>query len=265
MKIGSAGLVALFLFWSGAALAMTFNTPVRDGTIQVSETDWDADEELQTNTLAGFPLDPCEYTLWVTWDETFFFVGLDSDSCRRFLADNLPNLSFFVAIDVDQVFGSGASKDGYGNVNFYGCYMPEYIYYFAGGEGWYEWSYWNGAGWQWLDWRSDNTYYAWAGGGVYDDELGILWSDIGDPEGIAVMAWITDDATFNGNEPGVLAAWPLGNVAGVLPTFSWAYPYFDFWEPMPALFVSVSSVLPDNGEFTATGPTSWGGIKALYR
>ena len=265
MKLVTAGLVALFLLWSGAAVATTFNTPVLDGVIQASETDWDANEEVETNTLSGFPLDPCEYTLWVTWDETFFFVGLDSDTCRRFLADNLPNLSFFVAIDVDQVFGSGAHLDGYGNVNFHGCYMPEYIYYFAGGGGWYEWSYWNGAEWEWRGWRSDNTYYAWAGGGMYDDELAILWSDIGNPAGIAVMAWITDDATFNGSEPGVLASWPMHNTWGVLPTFTWAYPYFGFFQAMPCPLITTRGILPDNEQYTATGPASWGGIKALYR
>ncbi len=144
-----------------------------------------ADEVFETNTISG-----CQYTLGMTWDMDFLWVGLSSDSCRRFLGDfggdefNPPDLSFFVAIDVDQIFGSGAPQDGYGNVNFYGCYMPEYVFYFAGGGGWYEWGHWNGASWDWNGWRNDNTYYAWFGGNVWDDELGILWSDLGHPQGI---------------------------------------------------------------------------------
>jgi hypothetical protein len=207
--------------------------------------------------------------LYMTWDSEFFWVGLKSLSGRYYLQDGNPNISFFVAIDVDQTFGSGAPTDGYGNVSFYGCYMPEYIYYFAGGAGWYEWGYWDGVGWDWRGWRNDNTYYAWDGGGVYDDELGILWSDLGNPEGIAVMAWITFDETF-GTEPGVLAAYPPppANPTGVLPTFMYAYPFFFPYVPgpMPVMgFVEDTVPWGVSGEFTANRLSTWGAVKALYK
>jgi hypothetical protein len=243
---------------SGSAFAMTPVTPTLDGEIG---PDWGPDSFFDVVLIEN-----CPYQLYMTWDPSFLWVGLNSDTCRYFLADSNPNISFFVAIDVDQAFGSGAPMDGYGNVNFYGCFMPEYIYYFAGGAGWYEWGHWNGTGWDWLGWRSDNTYYAWDGGGVYDDELGILWSDIGNPAGIAVMAWITFDETF-GTDPGVLAAYPPENPTGVVPTFMWAYPFFMPYVPgpMPVMGFVENSVMPTNGEFSATQPSSWGAVKALYK
>jgi hypothetical protein len=250
---------ALLIAWAGAALGITFNTPVLDGTIYPDE--WGPESFFDIVFIPD-----CDYGLVMTWDPDMFWVGLDSYECRRFLGDVETDLSFFVAIDVDQTFGSGAPSDGYGNVNFYGCYMPEYIYYFAGGAGWYEWGYWTGTEWEWRGWRNDNTYYAWAGGDVWDDELGIAWADLGFPQGIAVTAWITDEPTFACNPPGVLAAWPLENGTGVCPTFTWAYPFFmpHIPEPMPAAGFGPNWVVPDNGEFTANDLTSWGAIKALF-
>jgi hypothetical protein len=251
-------VVVLVMVWSGAALA-AFTTPVFDGVIDI---DWGPDSFFDVVYIPD-----CDYGLYMTWDGEMFYVGIDSDICRRYLGDNAEDISFFVAIDVDQTFGSGAPTDGYGNVNFYGCYMPEYIYYFAGGAGWYEWNYWDGVAFDWRGWRNDNTYYGWAGGGFDDDELGILWSDIGFPTGIAVMAWIMDETVFNGDPPGVLAAFPIMNPTGQLPTFMWAYPFFAPHVPGPMPFDGFppNSVSPESGEFTATSPSSWGGIKALYR
>ncbi|MFH1312914.1 MAG: hypothetical protein ABIJ00_06765 [Candidatus Eisenbacteria bacterium] len=259
MKLVTAGLVALFLLWSGAALGTTFYTPTLDGY-----NDFPAESFFDVVFIDG-----CPYGLAITWDADFLWLSVDSDTCRRFLGDGAgppADLSFFVAIDVDQTFGSGAPADGYGNVNFYGCYMPEYIFYFAGGGGWYEWGYWTGTEWDWRGWRNDNTYYAWPGGDVWDDEFGVLWSDLGLPQGVAVMAWITDDVTF-GTDPGVLASWPIQNPIGVLPTFMWAYPFFfpHVPGPMPVAGFAPNSVSATSGEFTATAASSWGGIKALYR
>ncbi|GAH14899.1 unnamed protein product, partial [marine sediment metagenome] len=212
-------------------------------------------------------IDSCLYGLNITWDADFLWIGLNSDTCRYFLGDDPDNISLFVAIDTDQTFGSGAPTDGYGNVNFYGCRMPEYIFYFAGGAGWYEWNYWTGTEFEWRGWRNDNTFYAWDGGGVYDDELGILWSDLGFPTGVGVMAWITFDQTFNGDPPGVLASWPIENPIGILPIFTWAYPFFfpHVPGPMPVAGFLPNALCGDNGEFSATQPSTWGAVKALYK
>jgi hypothetical protein len=255
--------LALVVLGSGAALALTPVTPVLDGDIG---PDWGPDSFFDIVFIPDTAGVDIPYQLHLTWDSEFFWVGLNSEAGRYYLQDGNPNISFFVAIDVDQTFGSGAPTDGYGNVNFYGCHMPEYVFYFAGGAGWYEWGYWDGAAWDWRGWRNDNTFYAWDGGDVYDDELGILWSDIGNPQGIAVMAWITFDETF-GAEPGVLAAYPIQNPTGVLPTFMWAYPFFmpHVPGPMPVMGFIENSVAATNGEFSATQPSSWGAVKALYR
>jgi hypothetical protein len=260
MKLVTA-ILALCLVWSGMAWGITFNTPVLDGTI-LPET-WDVESFFDVCVI-----DSCPYGLVMTWDVDMFYAGLDRDpECpnNRFLGDDPANLSFFVAIDVDQTFGSGAPQDGYGNVNFFGCYMPEYIYYYAGGVGWYEWGYWTGTEWEWRGWRSDNTFYGWVE--AVDDEVGMLWSDLGFPVGIAVMAWITDETTFGGAEPGVLCTWPPQNPTGTSPTFMWAYPFFvpHVPGPMPVAGFGPNWVAPDNGEATATDNTSWGAIKALYR
>jgi hypothetical protein len=258
MRLAIAGLVLLALVWSSVALGETFFTPTLNGR---------KDEYPADSFWGCFMLEGCCYELATTWDADFLWVALCSDSCRRYLGDGGTDLSFFVAIDVDQTFGSGAPQDGYGNANFHGCYMPEYIFYYAGGAGWYEWGYWTGTEWEWRGWRNDNTFYAWDGGGVYCDEMGILWSDLGYPAGVAVTAWITDETVFGGNPPGVLAAWPLANPTGVLPTLTWAYPFFmpHVPGPMPLDGFSPNSVTPDDGTFTGTQPAAWGDIKALYR
>ncbi len=250
--------VAVVLGWAGGLLATTFTTPVLDGSIG---DDWDPDEQFETALINDYP-----YTLWLTWDEGLLWIGIDCpDGARRFLGDGEENISFFVAIDTDQTFGSGGNADGYGNVYFSGCYMPEFIYYFAGGMGWYEWSSWNGTGWDWMGWRNDNTYYGWDE--APDDELGILWSDIGNPTGIVVIAWITDETTFACNEPGVLAAWPSENPVGVCPTLTWGYQFFMPHIPdvMPVAGFSPNSIEHSDGSATATEPTTWGVIKSLYR
>jgi hypothetical protein len=248
----------------GGVCAETFNTPVLDGVIG---DDWGTGSAFETQTLDG-----CTYTLHVTWDAEFLWIGLESDTCRRFLGDNEGDISFFVAIDVDQVYGLGSFDDGYGNVKFYGCYRPEYIFFYAGGAGWYEWAYAVESSFTWLGWRNDNTYYAWDGGGVYDDELGILWSDIGNPPGVAVMAWINDENCTGGCGirpwcAGVLVGWPPQNSPANCGLFWWAYPFFapHVPGPMPVEGFDPDNVTPTNGEFSATSPSSWGAVKALYK
>jgi hypothetical protein len=65
------------LLVSGAVSAETFNTPVLDGVIG---DDWDPGSAFEAHTLDG-----CTYTLHMTWDAEFLWIGLESDICRRFL------------------------------------------------------------------------------------------------------------------------------------------------------------------------------------
>jgi hypothetical protein len=258
------GCLLCILGLAAYASGTTFNTPVLDGAIGA---DWDADSFFDVLVVDG-----CEYGFHLTWDEEFLWVGLDSDSCRRFLGDGETDLSFFVAIDTDQIYGSGAFRDEYGNTNFYGCLMPEYIYFFAGGAGWYEWGRWDEpSSWTWLGWRNDNTYYAWADGGIYDDELGIRWSELGDPAGVSVIAWITDETCFGGCGirpcAGALAVWPVENEPAHCANMFWAYPFSmpHIPGPMPLAGFAPNSVIPSNWEASANSPSTWGGVKALYR
>jgi len=153
-----------------------------------------------------------------------------------------------------------------------GMLMPEYIHFFAGGAGWYEWGRWDEpSSWTWLGWRNDHTYYAWDGGGVYDDEMGILWSDIGNPASVSVMIWVTDETCFGGcgEHPcaGALALWPALNPPAHCANFFWVYPFSVPYMPgpMPLEGFSPNTVLPTNWEASSTQPSSWGGVKALYK
>jgi hypothetical protein len=262
MRLAIAWGVSVLLV-SGAASGVTYNTPVLDGVIGA---DWPPESVFET-----LYLDDCPYTLHITWDADFLWIGLESDTCRRFLGDGETDISFFVAIDVDRASWPSFLGDCYGNVQFHGCFLPDYIYYFAGGAGWYEWGHWDPPDFYWLGWRDDNTYYAWDGGGLYDDELGILWSDIGYPAGITVAAWISEEDCFGGCGirpcPGVLAAWPPENPPANCGHFWWAYPFFmpHIPGPMPLEGFAPNTVPSTNGEATATQASSWGGVKALYR
>ena len=122
--------------------ARTYTTPTIDGIITGDGTDWDECEDFVTMSF-----DDADYTLWITWDETVgLYVGLDrqDDPDNKFLGDGTDDvISLYVAIDTDQIPGSGAPYDVYSTVSFDSGHLPEYIYSFAGGAGWYEWAWWD--------------------------------------------------------------------------------------------------------------------------
>ena len=223
MKTLSFVLSLALILSSGLAGARTFNTPVIDGIIG---SDWDSDCE----DFATITFNDADYTLWITWDTTGLYIGLDRDDNpnNKFLGDDGGNdISLFVAIDTDQNPGSGAPYDVYSTVSFDGGHLPEYIYSFAGGAGWYEWAWWDDINevFQYNGWRDDGTYYGWSGDVYIDDELTILWSDIGNPLGIGVTVWITYEWA-DPWPPAVVAAWPEENPVGVGPVLNWAYEFY---------------------------------------
>lgn len=257
-------IVPALILFAGLAWGTTYTTPVFDGIIG---TDWDPDEVFVTQSF-----DNADYTLWITWDyDVGLYVGIDRDSSNannRFLGDNAEDISAFVAIDTDQIPGSGTTIDVYSTVSFSGGHLPEYIYSFAGGAGWYEWAWWdqfNGV-FDYRGWRNDGTYYGW-NGGPSDDELTILWSDIGNPEGIAVRVWITGETPDPDPwPPAVLAAWPEENPVGVFPDLPWSYEFYPghyytaagvSFAPQPAIDIIPNitdhSVPVTLSSFTATG------------
>ncbi|MFC1683521.1 FlgD immunoglobulin-like domain containing protein [Candidatus Zixiibacteriota bacterium] len=219
-------IVPALMLMAGMAWGTTFTTPTIDGIITGDGVDWDT----QCEDFITVIFDDAGYTLWITWDEsTGVYIGLDrvDDPDNKFLGDNAEDISLFVGIDTDQIIGSGTPGDVYSTVTFGGGHMPEYIYSFAGGGGWYEWAWWDqlASAFQYNGWRDDGTYYGWFGDVNIDDELTILWNDIGNPLGIGVMVWIT----YEGADPwppAVVAAWPEENPVGVLPHLTWAYEFY---------------------------------------
>lgn len=153
--------------------------------------------------------DTGSYTLLATWDASNLYIGVDRDSSDRYLGDTGgDNDSFFLAIDVDGVAGSGAGQDGYGRMDFAGTMLPDMIYYYAGGGGWYESGTWNGGGWDWNGWTNANSYYGWQEDNP-NDELCIPLADIGGSHEVMAWAWMTREAGDF-----VETSWPDGTTGG---------------------------------------------------
>ena len=210
----------VFSFFIISLMATTFTSPTLEGVIDtITPVSWGHYEDFETEIF-----DAADYSLWITWDEDNLYAGIDrvdGDTDNRFLGDNEGNLSFFVAIDTDQIPGSGATSDGYGRVTFSGSYLPEHCFYFTGGGGWAEWSTWDGSAWTWNGWTDDWGYYGWNNTGNYDDELQISWARLGNPTGIVFKAWITGEG-----DGSVLASWPYENPVGVSPDLPWGYQFY---------------------------------------
>lgn len=209
---------ALALF-AGMGWATTFTTPVYDADIGA---DWDADEQFETETF-----DNADYTLWITWDDLDgIYIGIDriEDPENRYLGDNPENISLFVAVDTDQTPGSGAPVDWYQRVAFCGNYLPEFEFAFAGSGGWWEWGTWDATGDTFIanGWNGGPGWYGWDNN---DDEVIIPWANIGNPDGVAIKVWITNEGL---GDQAVLASWPTNNPVGDEPDpgLPWSYLFY---------------------------------------
>jgi hypothetical protein len=183
-------------------------TPALDGILY----EWTGPEVLNlgTQTASGGG----SYTLLATWDATNLYIGVDRNSTDRYLGDTyLVHDSFFVAIDVDGLAGSGGLSDGYSTVDFNGARRPDFVYNYAGGEGWYESCSWNGSGYNWLGWSNAGTFYGWSESNP-NDEITIPLSAIGGSHNVMIWAWMTIEGVYNSTT----ASWPAGST-GTSPTF----------------------------------------------
>jgi hypothetical protein len=212
MRIARSGLAASFwlLVLTAVASALTYTTPVTtDGVIETSApvldgTTWETDELMANDGGTSFHL---------TWNDTTAFCGISG----TYAVQEDGQYDWFIAVDVDMVPGSGATSDGYNQVTFSGRFLPEYIYYFAGGMGWYENTAWTGTSWTYRGWASTCSYGGWSGNKV--SELCIPLSMLGNADSMAVCAWITDEANSQ-----IYASFPTANPIGVKPqamTYFW--------------------------------------------
>ena len=144
------------------------------------------------------------YQLLATSDATNLYLGMERGATSRYLGDTgWDDDSFFVAIDVDGVIGSGATSDGYGRADFVGDYLPDFFLYYAGGPQWHESSSWNGSSMDWLGWTEDGAIYG------DDDEFAIGLDGIGSGDGeVMIWAWMTREG--NGY---VETSWPSGDTS----------------------------------------------------
>lgn len=213
----------LFLMVFVLSMGMVFATSNNSITLDGSLSDWATDENMGTDSA---------YTFYMTWDANSIYFAIDRGTLGgAYLGDNAGvDDSFFIAIDVDQTAGSGSLSDGYGMVtSFNNDYLPEYVFYFAGASGWYEYSRWtSNAGWEWMGWSNAGTYYGWSGSP--DDEFSIDRVVLGSPSAIAVYAWRAKE----NNDP-IIASWPSSNPIGASGNVQ-----FDFAYLVPSLGSGIS-------------------------
>lgn len=199
-------LVLCMLFGAGPALALTIG-------FDASLDEWVGPDVVSLGTQSAHG---GSYELLATSDADNLYLGMERGNIDRYLGDGDPWTdpvdSFFVAIDVDGIAGSGATTDSYGRVTFSGNMLPDFFLYYSGGPHWHESSSWNGTSMDSLGWTEDGAIYGNPGWGD-DDEFSIGLDGIGSGDGeVMVWAWMTREA--NG---WVEAAW--GGVTGDQPTF----------------------------------------------
>jgi hypothetical protein len=187
------------------ALALTYTSPVTtDGVVEsdppiAGGTTWETDELMDNDGDTDF---------YLTWDSAMVYCAIAGAYADQEDGD----YDWFIAIDTDQTPGSGATMDGYAHVNFTGDYLPEFIVYRAGGFGWYETSEWDpiGEAWVWRGWADTCSYGGWDSTLV--SEICIPLGDLGNPDTIAVVSWITDQ-----DQTQIVASFPAVNPIGSTP------------------------------------------------
>ena len=185
---------------------LTYTTPnTTDGKIEsdppvLGGTTWESDELIDVDAGTNF---------YFTWDDTTFYCGISG----TYAIQEDGRYDWFIAFDTDQIPGSGATSDGYGQVTFSGQYLPEIIYYYAGGFGWYESTEWDTAGggaWTWRAWQNDCSYGGWSGND--STEFCIPDSMLQYAESLAVVSWITPE-----DNSSLVATFPHANPIGNVP------------------------------------------------
>ena len=205
MRITKSGIMASLavLLLPALTLALTYTTPnTTDGVVESSApvlggTTWETDELMANDGGTNF---------FFTWNDTTVYCAVTGTYANQ--QDG--QYDWFIAFDTDMLPGSGGTADGYNHVTFSGRYLPDYIYYFAGGMGWYENSNWVAGAWNWRGWSNACSYGGWTGNLV--SELCIPRSMLGHPDSIAICSWISDEANTQ-----IYASFPTANPIGAKP------------------------------------------------
>jgi hypothetical protein len=204
LKLSLAAAVCLVLV-PGWVLALTYTTPnCNDGVVEsatpvLGGTEWETDEYMDVDGGTNF---------YLTWDSTYVFGAITGTYADQQDGD----YDWFIAIDYDQIPGSGATSDGYGHVTFEGNHLPEYILYFTGDAGWYETSVWDTsiAGWNWLGWADSCSYGGWDTN--HTSEVCIRIVDSLVTSGAAFCSWISTEDNST-----IVATFPSANTIGAKP------------------------------------------------
>ncbi len=153
------------------------------------------------------------HELYITWDNDNLYVGFYS-------MDLNTEGDFFVNIDTDQTSGSGATTGSWGRVDFSGDYLPEFQIAIEGGGGSMQVNNWTGTAWNYPgNGAIGSSYEGWANNGL--TEFFIPWSALGNPQGIAVSAHITEEDTQV-----VPEIFPGLNTTGDHPVINYFYAFF---------------------------------------
>ncbi len=200
--------VGMCLMLPAVALGLTYTNPTTtDGVVEsdppvLGGTTMESDELMDTDGGTDFHF---------TWGDSAFsfaIVGPFAD-----LEDG--DYDWFIAIDVDQVPGSGATtnpaQDGIAShVTFSGQFLPEYLYAFAGGVGWHVSFAWDGVQWVNRGWTDKRSYGGYDGNLI--SEIHALADTLGNPDSVAVVSWIATE-----DNSGIVASFPRANPIGTAP------------------------------------------------
>ncbi len=176
-------------------------------------------------------MDVDDDSLFLTWDDEKLYIG--------FSDFDLQNGDFFVNIDTSPESNNGATYGSWGRVNFSPSYLPEYQIAMEGGGGSIQLNYWDGSNWNYLGANGCESYEGWHNNGL--TEISIPWARLGNPEGIALSAHLTEE-----NNLITIQSFPPSNPTGNNIAITEFYKIFEPFIPesMPASDVMPSSI-PD--------------------
>ncbi len=169
-------------------------------------------------------------SLFITWDADYLYIGHTGTALNT-------GGDLFVYLDTDLLAGSGAALSAWGRVNFASAHRPEYELSIEGGGNSMQINSWAGS-WNYVQYgaHGGSTYEGWTGNLL--TEIKVPWSDLGNPEQVAISASVSQEDTQT-----TTLVWPESNPTGASITLSDWYIFAqpELPGPMPAM-----GVMPNN-------------------